>query len=88
MKAVSRNLAVLVAMRHWAGQCPGDAGWHISALTGREALSAAHEMTLTLTLLALSVAPRSWQWILLSSMLPGAHPSLSDRRVQHIVTRT
>ncbi len=44
------DLAVLVAMRHWAGQCPGDAGWHISALTGREALSAAHEMTLTLTL--------------------------------------
>ncbi len=44
------DLAVLVAMRHWAGQCPGDAGWHLSALTGREALSAAHEMTLTLTL--------------------------------------
>ena len=44
------DLAVLVAMRHWAGQCPGDAGWHISALTGREALSAAHEMTMTMTM--------------------------------------
>ena len=49
------DLAVLVAMRHWAGQCPGDAGWHISALIGREALSAAHEMTLTLTLALIHV---------------------------------
>ena len=47
MKAVSRSLAVLVAMRHRAGQWPGDAGWHTSALIGREALAAAHEMALT-----------------------------------------
>ena len=51
MTAASRNLAALVAMRHWAGLCPGDAGWPISARAGREALSAAREMmTLTLSL--------------------------------------